>query len=411
MKPLYPILLIGLLGCRNTKNQSTDTAVVQEDIDMDGDGFLSSEDCDDNNNLINPNAEEICDGQDNNCDEEVDEGVTTTYYNDVDEDGYGDPETAFEACSAENGAVSNGMDCDDSNALVWPGAVEGCDDIDNNCDGNIDEELIQIWHQDSDGDGFGDPQTQRETCAPEENEVLDGTDCDDTDSAQHPEADEVCNGEDDNCDTVVDEDTAVDAQTWYEDSDIDSFGDLESSIKSCTQPEGFILDNTDCDDSDTEQYPGADEVCNGEDDNCDTVVDEDTALDAPSWYQDLDNDTFGNPNSSQRSCTQPTGYILNNTDCDDTDSSQNPNANELCNGEDDNCDTVVDENTAVDAQTWYQDFDSDTFGDVAVSQNSCTQPSGHVLNNTDCDDSDSSQNPNADDLLQIKKIVMIKMLP
>ncbi len=93
-------------------------------MDRDGDGYSSKYDCDDNNSSINPAAREICDGVDNNCDGQIDEGLKTTFYEDTDGDGCGNPHVAIEACSQPLGYVANNTDCDDTNATVNPGATE-----------------------------------------------------------------------------------------------------------------------------------------------------------------------------------------------------------------------------------------------------------------------------------------------
>ena len=93
MKPLfYPFLLLSSVACNDTKKIETVPIeeIVAQDLDLDGDGYLASEECDDTNSLINPSVVEVCDGVDNNCDGEVDEGVTTEYFFDQDEDNFGD---------------------------------------------------------------------------------------------------------------------------------------------------------------------------------------------------------------------------------------------------------------------------------------------------------------------------------
>ena len=62
------------------------------------------------------------------------------------------------------------------------------------------------------------------------------------------------------------------------------------------------------------------------------------------WYQDADGDSYGNPSVTQSSCAQPTGYVADNTDCNDANATINPGAADVCNGIDDNCNGVVDEN-------------------------------------------------------------------
>jgi hypothetical protein len=107
--------------------------------DLDGDGYGVDTDCDDGNAAINPGASEVCDGVDNNCDGNVDEGVTITFYQDSDGDGYGNAAISTQDCSAPVGYVADNTDCDDGDAAINPAATEVCDDgIDNDCDGDID---------------------------------------------------------------------------------------------------------------------------------------------------------------------------------------------------------------------------------------------------------------------------------
>ncbi len=96
-------------------------------------------DCNDSNAAIHPGATEICDGIDNNCNGQIDEGVKNTYYRDFDVDSYGNPATTTQSCSAPSGYVSDNTDCNDSNAAINPGATEICDGVDNNCNGQVDE--------------------------------------------------------------------------------------------------------------------------------------------------------------------------------------------------------------------------------------------------------------------------------
>ena len=270
--------------------------------DTDGDGYGNVEittmaclqptdfvaegtDCNDNDVDTNPGATEYCDEQDNDCDGEVDEGLLNTYYADNDGDGYGDAVSTVEACLVPSGFVVDATDCNDADASVNPGAEEICDDIDNNCDGQISEGLLFTWvYADDDGDGFGNNSDTSSTCndtLPTEYGVWvwDNTDCDDTDPAINPNADEYCDGVDNDCDGSLDESDALDASTWYADSDSDGYGDAENTMNACEQPFGYLEDNSDCDDADAGTYPGALEVCgDGVDQDCDGTVDETDCL-------------------------------------------------------------------------------------------------------------------------------------
>ena len=86
-----------IIGCNSTTKIEEDTSTVQGPSDADGDGFFSDEDCDDADMQINPGAEEICDGIDNNCNGDTDEGVLVEFYADSDDDGYGNPSITMEA--------------------------------------------------------------------------------------------------------------------------------------------------------------------------------------------------------------------------------------------------------------------------------------------------------------------------
>ena len=126
--------------------------------DADGDGFDEDVDCDDGDASVNPDAEEVCDGIDNNCDEQVDEGVTAFLYADQDLDGFGAGD-GEDRC-AEDGWVEVDGDCDDGNSDLHPDADEVCDGLDNDCDGLTDDEDDSLsggsdWYVDSDGDGYG----------------------------------------------------------------------------------------------------------------------------------------------------------------------------------------------------------------------------------------------------------------
>ena len=329
-------------------------------VDADNDGACSDVDCDDTDANVNPNATEVCDGIDNNCDGNTDEGVTNTYYADTDTDGYGDAGNTTQACTAPAGYVSDDTDCDDTDANVNPNATEVCDGIDNNCDGNTDEGVTNTYYADLDNDGYGDTGNTTQACTAPAGYVSDNTDCDDSEAAAYPGAMEVCDGIDNNCDGQTDEGVT---NTYYADSDNDGYGDTGNTTQACTAPAGYVSDNTDCDDNEAAAYPGATEVCDGIDNDCDGQTDEGVLN---TYYLDLDSDGYGDIVNATQACSAPVGFVANNSDCDDSDPNINLGATEVCDGIDNNCDGNTDEGVT---NTYYADSDSDGYGDV----NSTTQ--------------------------------------
>ena len=145
------------------------------------------------------------------------------------------------------------LDCDDGDPAVHPDADEVCDGLDNDCDGLIDDETAadaSTWYLDYDGDGFGQGGAWTTNgCDQPEGFVGNDGDCDDEDPVVNPSADELCNEADDDCDGDVDEEP-VDGDTWYLDADGDGFGDGSQSMAACSQPDGWVGNGDDLDDSD-----------------------------------------------------------------------------------------------------------------------------------------------------------------
>ena len=154
----------------------------------------------------------------------VDDALDGIWYTDADGDGYGDDNTATETCDPTAGQTEQAGDCDDSNSGISPAGEEVCDGLDNDCDADIDEEVLTTFYTDGDGDGYGDPDAPVEACTRPAGTADSPDDCDDTSADIRPDADELCDGEDNDCDGETDEADATDAITWYADADGDGYG-------------------------------------------------------------------------------------------------------------------------------------------------------------------------------------------
>ena len=117
---------------------------------------------------------------------------------------------------------------------------------------------------------------------------------------------------------------------------------------------------------------GAVESCDGLEDDCDGLVDaDDDSLDATTggtFYADADADSHGDATTSVVACDAPSGFVTTADDCDDTNPSVSPSADEVCGGGDEDCDGLIDEDDAVDAIEWYTDADLDGYGDPTAPQ-------------------------------------------
>lgn len=218
-------------------------------------------------------------------------------------------------------------ECDDADPTVYPGADEWCNGVDDDCDGETDEEEAvdaPLWFTDADGDGFGADPTGVPACDRPDGLVGTGADCDDSDPDIYPGATELCDGADQDCDGV-DDDGAIDAPTLHVDQDGDGYGDPLSTVEQCEPGDGAVKDASDCDDGDPDIHPGADEVCNEADDDCDGAVD-DFAIDAEVYYLDSDGDGYGVATETVAACSEPEGYADNADDCDDRDVTAYPGA-------------------------------------------------------------------------------------
>jgi len=218
-------------------------------------------------------------------------------------------------------------------------------------------DTIEVF-ADGDGDGFGDPYTVQLGCAEDAGVVTNGDDCDDTDPEQRP------------------------GQVWFRDADSDGFGDDDKQVDSCLRPLGHITEGGDCDDLDSTRAPGL------------------------SWYTDADGDGHGDPEAAIDACGDTTGAVPQATDCDDTNWLVSPDAQEVCNELDDDCDGLSDDEDAdVDPLTrelLFEDADGDGWGtDVVLGEFCASLPNGATISG-DCDDTDPAVHPDrldfADDL-------------
>ncbi len=266
-------------------------------------GYATPGDCDDSNDAIHPDAQEVCVAglnDDDDCDGLIDEldpdaVGTTPFFEDRDGDGFGNPaESVLGPCVAPPDYVEDNTDCDDGDSFEHPGA---------------------IWYDDDDGDGYGDPLNQVVSCTKPQGHVANADDCDDTDAALNPET------------------------LWYDDADNDGYGDPGSALATCEPPAGYLADDSDCNDGAAAVHPGANENCDGADTDCDGAIDDNPVAPAGTvYYPDQDGDGYGGSSPTVRACSQPAGYVTFPSDCDDGDDTVHPGAIEdECNGVDDNC--------------------------------------------------------------------------
>lgn len=193
------------------------------------------------------------------------------------------------ACGGKDGAPdSAGHDSDtdgvggsdsDADGGCYQGALERCNNHDDDCDGNVDEDAVDrwAWYSDSDGDGYGNPGAYVVGCdKPGATWVSNDADCDDGQPTVHPGADELCgNLRDDDCDGLVDsdDDSVTDLEPWWVDDDVDGWGGGAPEWR-CGEVDQMVGRGGDCDDSDRSVYPFAAELADQLDNDCDGGVDE-----------------------------------------------------------------------------------------------------------------------------------------
>ena len=393
---------------------------------------------------------ETCDGEDNDCDGAVDEG----------DPGGGGNCTVEDRQGPCNGGV---LECQDGALVCVPndqGEPESCNSVDDDCDGLTDEAPAQgcnFYYLDKDEDGYGVASAQACLCTGNETyTTIEAGDCDDSNSAIHPGAEEVCDGADNNCDNITDPPGIVGTQKYYTDGDGDGYSKgLVSALLCGPTTEHPTQITGDCDDNDDKVFPGAPETCDGKDNDCDNTTD------GPETDQNCTTNCGWGVQVCQGGQLQPCTAPPENQCVDYDDCTQYvtceqcpPPAPEICDGEDDNCDGQIDEGiplTLLDGTTVlgidqpcgaglcaggvtecapggagllcpfealaqpetcngedddcdgevdegllqkvFFDSDGDTFGDPDVAQDVCAAEQGWVANSLDCDDTDPNVHP------------------
>ena len=381
-------------------------------------------------------GDEICDNEDNDCDGRVDE-AGEQWYRDNDGDGFGDDDSLIEQCDRPSPSfVKTGGDCNDSDPNINPGIVEECtpsgdctycngrnDNCNNTTDENCpcnesDQQDCYTFNSGNPGDGPCRYGTQ--TCDNGQWGACEG------DSGPD---EEICNGEDDDCDGTPDNDVVDAGSTCTtgregicsSGTEVCMSGALQCSSDNAPTNEICNGLDDDCDGTpdnnltdatgescDTGQDgicgPGTNEcvggsivcqannsptaeTCNGEDDDCNGAVDDGVKT---TYYKDVDDDDFGITGDTQEACSPSGDYTaVQGTDCADDNPDINPGEGEVCdNGLDDNCDGVFNEACPCD-------FGGDNIGVCANStrdQNGdCQQPADYVadegVNGDGCGDS------------------------
>jgi hypothetical protein len=303
-----------------------------------------SGDCNDASEDVNPGAAEAAgDGVDQDCN-----GVELCFA-DVDRDGFRTLLTLSSPrvdCSGlgEALATAPSVDCDDASAQRYPGAVETCNLLDDDCDGTVDDGVATLtYYPDADRDSFGDASSPGvASCLPVATYVLNAADCDDTTSAVRPGVSEVAgDGLDQNCDGL---------EFCYTDADDDGYRPNSSSVvisanASCSDSGEAVAGDPvgDCNDLVAAIFPLAIElVADGVDQNCDSVE---------LCYADADGDGY-RPNatatvvSSNLVCTDPgeRSGSAPTTDCNDLQAAIYPGATEvISDGIDQDCNGRADD--------------------------------------------------------------------
>ncbi len=314
-------------------------------------------DSNDEDPAINPEGKEICDGKDNNSDGLVDEGC--------DDDGDDFCDVNMIVIGAPPSCPKGKGDCDDSKSFVNPGKAENClTPEDDNCNGtnnDVDSLNCQPYFYDNDKDAYGTKDFKC-MCAPVGLFSAKKTaDCDDWNALKNPGMTEICDNLDNDCDGVADNGCDDDGD-GYCDSGL-KYG--KGGATKCPNGAG------DCDDTNKAINPSVLEICgDGVDNNCNGTQNDAGAKGCVTYYADLDSDGFGTTDAKCMCQPEGTFQVTNKTDCNDKDANINPKAVEICDADDNNCDTAVDEGC---------DDDKDDYCDAKMMITATAQCGGSKL--------------------------------
>ncbi len=241
---------------------------------------------------------------------------------------------------------------------------------------------------DGDNDGYGGASAGITDCA-RAGLVTKSGDCDDALAAVNPGVVETCNKIDDDCDKSIDEAGSIGESIYYADADTDTYGNASSSKVVCLQPAGYVVNNKDCNDASQAINPGAVEICNSIDDDCDLVADDGLAFNF--YYRDADVDGYGVTATKGSACLPVPGYVTTPGDCNDANAAISPGDPEVCNAIDDDCDLVADDGLTF--KDYYVDADVDGYGVTATKKNACLPVAGSVTTPGDCNDANAAISP------------------